>query len=205
MPPKNKRNNRNKKRAKNDKPRTEIPSKFKQDIVGILLLALAVFVFVANLSTSTGLVGFYVVKTFLRSALGVGVLVLPFFIGLYGIILLLRHEVKELTVRLIGLLLLFLTYITIAQFYEAKYFADAESIYFQGAGGLIGFGIKYALTRTVGMWGSYIILTAMALIGLLMILNVTVLNLVSFLKHIFTSQAEVEEEKKAFQLPLPVK
>ena len=178
---KNSRSNKGKRKPRSDKPEVRIPSKFKQDIVGILLLALAVFVFVANLSSSTGLVGFYVVKTFLRSAVGVGVLVLPFFIGLYGIILLLRHEVKELTVRLIGLLILFLTYSTVAQFYSLNYFADAEAVYFQGAGGLVGFGAKYALMRTVGLWGSYIVLTALGLIGLLMIMNVTMLNLVKFI------------------------
>jgi S-DNA-T family DNA segregation ATPase FtsK/SpoIIIE len=225
MPPKN-RHNRNRKKVREDKSRTisvrdkpkrEIPSKFKQDIAGILLLALAVFVFVANLSSSTGLVGFFVVKTFLRSAIGVGVLVLPFFIGLYGTILLLRHEVKELTVRLLGLLLIFLTYITVAQFYEVNYFTDAEAVYFQGAGGLIAFGAKYALTRTLGLWGAYIILTAVALIGFLMLFNVTVLSLVSFIRHLFSPVAGEEEirqekagsreepRKKAFQLPLPVK
>jgi S-DNA-T family DNA segregation ATPase FtsK/SpoIIIE len=183
MPPKNK-NSRNRRKFKDDKPKKEIPSKFKQDIVGILLLALAVFVFAANLSTSTGIVGFFVVKTLLRSALGIGVLVLPLFIGLYGIILLLRHEIKELTVRLSGLLVLFLTYITVAQFYSANYFTDAESLYFQGAGGLVGYGVNYALMRTVGIWGSYIILTALAVIGVLMILNVTVINVLSYIYHL---------------------
>ncbi|MBN2058002.1 MAG: DNA translocase FtsK 4TM domain-containing protein [Candidatus Saganbacteria bacterium] len=213
MPPKKK--NNKKKRSRTEQPESKIPSKFKQDIVGILLLALAVFVFVANLSSATGLVGFFVVKTFLRSAMGVGVLVLPFFIGLYGLILLLRHEIKELTVRLFGLLILFLTYITVAQFYEAGYFTDVESVYFAGAGGLIGYGAHYALVRTVGVWGAYIILTALALIGGLMLANVTVLTLVNFLKHLFKPQPLEEKAtpaakkaalpNKEFKLPLPLK
>jgi S-DNA-T family DNA segregation ATPase FtsK/SpoIIIE len=179
------------------------------------LLALAVFIFAANLSTATGLVGFFVVKTFLRSAMGIGVLVLPFFIGIYGVILLLRHEVKELTVRLIGILLIFLTYISVAQFYSVNYFPDVESVYFQGAGGLIGYGVQFALVRTIGPWGSYIVLTALAVIGLLMLFNVTVLSLLSFFKHIFLSRGEEKPEvkkatkkpaeKKDFKLPLPLK
>jgi len=202
MPPKNKnsRSNRGKRKPKSDKPETKIPSKFKQDIAGILLLALAVFIFASNLSTSTGLLGFYVVKTFLRSVVGVGVLVLPFFIGLYGVILLLRHEVKELTVRLIGLLVLFLTYSTIAQFYSLNYFADAESIYFQGAGGLVGFGAKYALMRTVGLWGSYIVLTALGLIGLLMIMNVTMLNLITFFYGFLIKEKEEKKDQEKGKL-----
>ncbi|NQT29602.1 MAG: DNA translocase FtsK [Candidatus Saganbacteria bacterium] len=216
MPPKSKksRNNKAKRRARNGKQPEPSHSKFKQDVVGILLLALAVFVFVANLSTATGLIGFFVVKTFLRSAIGVGVLVLPFFIAIYGAILLLRHEVKELAVRLIGLLILFLTYITVAQFYSGDYFIDATSIYFRGAGGVIGYGIHYALVRTIGVWGSYIILTAAAVIGVLMLCNVTVLSIVSFIKHVFAPATEQEKlkipakkepEKKGVQLTLPTK
>ncbi|MBU0502434.1 MAG: DNA translocase FtsK, partial [Candidatus Margulisbacteria bacterium] len=197
-------------------------SKFRQDVIGILLIALAIFIFVANLSTSTGLLGLYVVKTFLRSAIGVGVLVLPLFIGLYGVILLLRHEVKELAIRLSGLFVLFFTYISVAQFYSANYFGGGLAHYFQGAGGVIGYAAHYSLTRTVGLWGSYIILTAVGSIGLLMLFNVTVLNLISFLKGMFAFQGQEEEEEeeedeeeenktrpkaktKGFQLPLPAK
>jgi len=164
--------------------------------VGILLLALAVFVFVSNLSTSTGLVGFFVVKTLLRSILGVGVLVLPLFIGLYGIILMLRHEIKELTVRLIGLLVLFTAYITVAQFYAPNYFAEGESVYFMGAGGVLGYSAHYALTRTVGLWGAYIILSALVIIGVLMVLNVTVLNVVTFIGGILRPGKEEEKEQE---------
>lgn len=195
MPPKAKKNNR--KRSKNSKSDRQLPSKFKQDIVGILLLAVAVFVFVSNLSSATGLIGLFLVKTVLRSALGVGVLVLPFFIGAYGVILLLRHEIKELTVRLLGLLLLFLTYISVAQFYAPYYFESIESPYFYGAGGLIGYGVKYALTNIVGLWGSYIILTALALIGSLMILNVTVVTVVDWLVGLFRHEGEDEFDKAA--------
>lgn len=216
MPPKNrkaKNNKTNKKqKPKKDQPKTDIPAKFKHDIAGIFLLALAIFIFVANLSSSTGVVGLFVVKTFLRSALGVGVLVLPFFVGAYGTILLLRHEVKELTVRLMGLFVLFLTYISVAQFYSGNYFTDIDKLYFQGAGGVIGYGTKYALMNVVGKWGSYIILTATGVIGVLMMLNVTVLSLVAFLRHMFIPHTVEEQKKvatkpelkKGFQLPLPV-
>lgn len=205
MPPKKK--NSTKREVREDKPRREIPSKFKQDIFGILLLALAVFVFVSNLSTATGLVGFFVVKTLLRSMLGIGVLVLPLFIGFYGIILLLRHEIKELTVRLIGLAVLFAAYITTAQFYAPVYFTGAESVCFQGAGGVLGYSVYYALTRTLGLWGSYIILTALAVIGILMILNVTVISMVTFLSQLLQPGKEKgpakAEEKRKIPVQLP--
>jgi S-DNA-T family DNA segregation ATPase FtsK/SpoIIIE len=190
----NKKANKNKReKSRPEEPVNSIPSKFKQDIVGILLLALAVFIFVANLSPGTGIIGFYIVKTFLRSLMGVGVLVLPFFIGIYGLILLLRHEIKELTVRLLGLLVLFFNYIAVAQFYDANYFTDIANPYFRGAGGVIGYGVNYGLVRTIGLWGAYIVLTAILVIGLLMFFNVTVLTLIAFFRGLLYPQPVAEK------------
>jgi hypothetical protein len=182
-----------------------LPSKFKQDILGILLLALAVFVFVANLSSATGFLGLLIVNTLFRSFLGVGVLVLPIFIGAYGLILLVRHEIKELTIRLTGLLILFITYVTIAQFYAPAYFTEHKVLYLKGAGGMLGYGIQFALLRLVGAWGADIIITALALIGGLMVFNVTFLNLINFFGRLFHLEPRVETEVKpkvVTQMPL---
>lgn len=209
MSPKPRRRNGNN-RAKPAAP--SLPSKFRQDIIGILLLALAVFVFVANLSSATGFLGLLLVNTLLRSFLGVGVLVLPVFIGAYGLILILRHEVKELAIRLTGLLLFFITYVTVAQFYSPHYFTDLKVEYLQGAGGLLGFGLQVALLRSVGAWGAYIILTALALIGLLMIFNVTLLVIIRFIFRLLRlegkGQVEPEgskekEKEKSKEAPKP--
>ncbi|MFA4859061.1 MAG: hypothetical protein WC636_07310, partial [Candidatus Margulisiibacteriota bacterium] len=75
---------------------SSIRHEFKQDSVGIFLLAVAVFILVSNMSSATGAVGFYLVKQFLRMGFGIGVYVLPFFIAMYGVIVILRHEIKEL-------------------------------------------------------------------------------------------------------------
>ena len=180
------------------KVKNESGSKFKQDITGILLLALALFILVANLSSATGFIGFFLVKTFLRSILGIGVLVLPFFIAFYGIILLLRHEIKELTIRLLGLFILFMIYVAAAQFYSANYFTDTKSIYLQGAGGMAGYGIHFALTRSVGAWGAYIILSALGLIGVLMTVNITFINLLAlFFNWLKPAENKAEMAEKA--------
>ncbi|MFA4967835.1 MAG: DNA translocase FtsK 4TM domain-containing protein [Candidatus Margulisiibacteriota bacterium] len=162
------------------------PSPFKQDLAGILLVATAVFILVSNFSSSTGLVGLYIVKLALRSILGLGIYILPFFIAAYGAIMLFRHEIKELTVRLTGLLILFLTFITSAQFYAPLYFkGEAKYLVIQGAGGFIGFCAKFALERTIGPIGAYILLTALAFISILMVMNITVMGLFSFISSFF--------------------
>ncbi|OGC03320.1 hypothetical protein A2276_00155 [candidate division WOR-1 bacterium RIFOXYA12_FULL_43_27] len=173
-----------------------IPSPHRQDIAGILLIAVAIFVLVSNLTSATGAVGLYVVKIALRSILGVGVYLLPFFIAAYGIILLLRHEVKELAVRLSGLSLLFITFIVFSQFRAPAYFAaHTKQVVVQGAGGFIGYVFNIALTRTIGLVGSYILLTAFAFISLLMIGNITVVGLLALLRRYFVP-VPIEPEKK---------
>jgi S-DNA-T family DNA segregation ATPase FtsK/SpoIIIE len=202
MPPKNS-------RKKEPPKESRIPSKFKQDIAGILLIAVAVFIFIANLSPSTGLLGLFVIKKALRSVIGVGIYLLPFFIGIYGVILLVRQEVKELTVRLFGLLIMFLVFITVAQFAAPAYFAAiARYPLAQGAGGAVGYAFKFALEKTIGLAGSYVILCAFAFIATLLLFNVTVqtlLNLIAgLLKFEKPTEKPAEKQKKAVVTQLPL-
>jgi S-DNA-T family DNA segregation ATPase FtsK/SpoIIIE len=199
MPPKNKKTNGKKVQE------TRIPSKFKQDIAGILLIAIAIFIFIANLSSSTGLVGLFIIKKALRSVMGVGVHILPFFIALYGLILLLRHEVKELTVRLAGLLVMFLVFITVAQFAAPVYFAhQTKYVLVQGAGGAVGYGLKFALEKTVGLAGSYVILVAFALISVLLLFNVTVQSLIALVTGFFYVEKKEQPAQKAAAVQMPL-
>lgn len=174
MPPKNIR--------RKQPQESKVPSKFKRDIAGILLIAAAAFIFISNLSSSTGLVGLFVIKRALRSAIGVGIYVLPLFVALYGLIMILRHEIKELTVRLTGLTLIFLVFISVVQFASPDYFsAQAGYELVQGAGGAVGYAIKVSLEKTVGLAGSYVLLCAFAFIAVLLIFNVTVQGLMALI------------------------
>ncbi len=155
-------------------------SEFNQDVAGILLIAIALFILVSNMSSSTGWVGLFLVKTFLRRLLGIGVYAVPMFIALYGTILLLRHEVKELAMRLSGLFFSFLSLLAFAQFYSANYFANEVQV-FAGAGGVIGFYLRLILENTFGLIGSYIFLSTIALIAVIFVLNITVLQFFGFI------------------------
>ena len=199
MPPRNKKGNGKKALE------AKIPSKFKQDITGILLIAIAVFILISNLSSGTGLVGLFIIKKALRSVMGIGVYLLPFFVGLYGLIMLLRHEVKELAVRLAGLLVMFLVFITAAQFAAPLYFAHQTGYQLvQGAGGVVGYGLRFALEKTLGLAGSYVILAAFTLISVLLLFNLTVQTLIAFLAGLFKFEKVAPPASKttATQLPL---
>jgi S-DNA-T family DNA segregation ATPase FtsK/SpoIIIE len=200
MPPK--KNQRNAKKV----PETKLPSKFKQDIAGILLIAIAVFIFLANLSSSsTGVLGVYIVKKALRSVIGLGIHVLPLFVALYGVIMLLRHEVKELAVRLTGMLVLFLVFIAVIQFSAPAYFAAAVKYpLVEGAGGAVGYALKFSLENTVGLAGSYVVLSAFTLIGLLLIFNVTVQTLIALVFGLFKIERNETPRKAVAAVSLPV-
>ena len=58
-----------------EKKKNKEPSPVRQDVIGIILFAVALFSLIANFSSSTGLVGFYIIKMFLRALIGVGVYV----------------------------------------------------------------------------------------------------------------------------------
>lgn len=137
------------------------PSHLRQDIIGILLIAFALFIFLSTNSSSTGLMGLYLVRKFLKPAIGVGVYFLPYFIGFFGVILMMRQQAFLLTVQVLGTLLLFSTIIT------------------YGDGGYVGYVIKGGLEGTFGSTGSYVALSSLFLISLIMIFNMTLTHALS--------------------------
>lgn len=137
-------------------------SHLKQDIIGILLIASALFIFLSTSSSSTGLMGLYLVKKFLIPAIGSwGINILPYFIGFFGVILMLRQQSFLLTVQMLGILLLFISIIS------------------YGDGGYVGYVIKGGLEGTFGITGSYVVLSSMFLISLIMIFNMTLAHSIS--------------------------
>lgn len=207
MPPKKNRKTNGKSNGKGASIESRIPSKFKQDITGILLLAIAAFIVVANLSSATGLFGHLIINQVFRSVMGMGIYLLPLFIAAYGLILLFRHEVKELTTRLAGLLLLFLVFITVAQYLKPHFF-DGQTAYAiaQGGGGAIGYAFKLALDKTIGLAGAYLLLSALGLIASLLIFNVTLHTLLVAILGWFHFDKKEElppaKKEKIAQMPL---
>ena len=154
-------------------------SHLRQDIIGILLIALALFIFVSTSSSSTGLMGLYLVKKFLKPAIGAGVYFLPYFIGFFGVILMLRQQSFLLTVQVIGILLLFFTLIS------------------YGDGGYVGYVVKGGLEGTFGATGSYIVLSSMFLISLILIFNITLTHAISWLWDFIFKKRPKKKQKPA--------
>ena len=173
--------------------KNEKPSHIRQDIIGILLIAFALFIFFSTSSSSTGLMGLYLVRKFLRPAIGIGVYFLPYFIAFFGVILMLRQQSFLLTIQIFGILLLFFTMIS------------------YGNGGYTGYVIKGALEGTFGTTGSYIALSSLFLISMILIFNITLTHAVSKLwDFIFKHRprkkkfVEIENDKRSIPSMIPV-
>jgi len=169
-------------------------SHLNKDIAGILLIAFALFIFISTSSSSTGLMGFYLVRKFLRPAIGVGVYFLPYFIAVFGVILMLRQQSFLLTVQIFGIVLLFFTMIS------------------YGNGGYTGYVIKGALEGTFGTTGSYIVLSSLFLISLILIFNMTLTHAISKLWDLIFKRrpgkkhkpAESREDRRSIPSMIPV-
>lgn len=170
-------------------PRDSKPSHINQDIAGILLIALALFIFVSTSSSSTGLMGLYLVKKFLKPAIGVGVYFLPYFIAFFGVILMLRQRSFLLTVQVLGVILLFFTMIS------------------YGDGGYTAYAIRGGLEGVFGTTGTYIALSTMLIISVILIFNITLPNalyrLVDFVMKKMSERRRPEKRHETDRRSIP--
>ena len=172
------------------------PSPIKQDIIGISLLVLALFALISNFSSSTGLVGFYIIKMLLRAMLGIGVYILPIFIAMLGIVVLKRQDVRRLNARISGITLLFFTFIMAAQVYSAAYFSRMSGPV-TGAGGLIGYILRGSFERTVGIVGVYLIIIGATAVAPLLYFSVSLNDIWAWIA------GKLFNAKKVRRMPLP--
>ncbi|MFC1560270.1 DNA translocase FtsK 4TM domain-containing protein [Candidatus Margulisiibacteriota bacterium] len=185
-----------KKKKKKKKKKSPSSARFKQDIIGIALISLALFIFMSNVTTSTGVVGFYMVDQFLKPAVGVGVYLLPYFLAFFGIVIMLRQQAIFLTYQVAGIFLLFFTIVAQAQLYSDKYFNKIISST-SGAGGVIGYIVKNGLEGAVGNVGAYIVLSSAFIISIVLIFNITLANMLSKLWDYIFSGKRMKRKKKS--------
>jgi DNA segregation ATPase FtsK/SpoIIIE, S-DNA-T family len=166
-------------------------SHIRQDIIGILLIAFALFIFISTSSSSSGLMGLYLVKKFLKPAIGIGVYFLPYFIAFFGVLFMLRQQSLLLTVQLFGVALMFFTMIS------------------YGDGGVTAYVIRGGLESVFGQLGAFVALSTLMIISMIMIFNLPLTKaLYAFSDFVFKkrpkkarSASPVKFELPKFELP----
>ncbi len=193
-------------------------NELKYEILGISFLAFAVLCFVSLFTGSTGAVGEYVVKL-IKGIAGEGKYVLPLVIAFFGIRMIKERKKARFGGQMAGGVVLFVVILTFLHLQLDVSDKDLLPAAYQGKGGGIigGIGAKILLTA-FGRTGSYIIWSAMLVIAVVLITNVSFLTITGFVterlarawnrlkelisEFIFT---DVEDDEDTVEEPLPEK
>lgn len=190
----------------------EIIEKRKRDrgvidnIWGIIFIVLGIFLFAAVKFNAAGQLG-NVIGDFLKGTLGLIGLVLPFYLIVFGVLLLLGKtvSVSGMSVILATVMLLMICIINSARFVSPDniYFSVKE-FYAQGielkGGGLFGMLLSMLLVKYTGKVGLYSIASAVILVCLLLIINTPISRGIESLKEKRRERVERREEKRAEKL-----
>ncbi len=136
------------------------------DVLGIVLVALALLTVLSLLSPSQGeLTGWWL--TLLRQTFGWGIYLAPVGLGGVGLWLILgRFGIEWSGRRLLAALLLFFVILALI---HLPFYPNARRVAEEGqGGGSIGFHISEALISSIGLWGAYIVV--LALLGIVLLI-----------------------------------
>lgn len=175
-----------------------LKEEIKTQIKGIFLIALAVFCYSGLVMTEqTGYLGEFVNNT-LRTVAGETAVVIPFMLGIFALRAMLPHKILNIKSRLAGVAILLALFTVNAHFQfmlsaiqEKELLmtdllkANWEIAMMHQGGGLLGaliFTILFFLFRDVG---SYIVLSTLALVSLLLITNVSITQILTHVRAAF--------------------
>ncbi len=180
---------------------------FRKEVIGILVLALAIFLFFTNNVAATGIIGHLFFGSFLNFFIGNGKAILPFFIAVTGLVLLFGAGYTREGTRIPGIIygfLVYLMYLEIAGGAVNEHFRLFPINIHDG--GIIGYICVFLLRKFFGFIGIKIILIASVFISLLLIFNVTLLEATSFVGKVVYDLIQIASSliKKYADTSVPV-
>ena len=152
----------------------------KYEIFGIGLLSIAVLGLISFADTPLGAIGGFVGRV-LKSMFGtLGGVVLMIFLGLFGIKLIIDRTKTPVNIKVYGAVLLFFLTLTVLSlmvplkptFLEILMTVTDQATASRG-GGLVGSLLAFLLLQSFGQVGTYILLSAAAVVAILLMTNVS--------------------------------
>jgi S-DNA-T family DNA segregation ATPase FtsK/SpoIIIE len=160
---------------------------FRREIMGIIVLAIAGFLYFGNkYIDSTGVIGKFVFDNILTFLIGQGRILLPVFIGFTGILLLFgRKIIREKTVTP-GMIYSFIIYLMVLELIKFDEITNKLSLSnpMGHPGGMIGYLLTFIIKNLFGFNAVKIIIVASIFICFLLIFKVTILDILVFIKNI---------------------
>ncbi len=160
------------------------------DIIGVLLIVLGLMTLISLFSKDTGMLGRLAPAA--RSLVGIGAYIIPFLVALFGAFCVvgpLRIISRNI---LMGSVMVFLAIVGWASLVED---IPARLDKLRAAGGYIGNGVAWLVHKAGGNVGGYILLTALALIGVIMIVDRPLANLIDWIRLTWSDASKDAAER----------
>ncbi|SFR01840.1 DNA translocase FtsK [Desulfoscipio geothermicus] len=159
----------------------KLKDELKYEIAGITLLALAILIFISIINPSVGMVGKLVNNSLMRLA-GEGRYLLPVLLAFFGCKMLYRKSKARMPVNIYGAMIVTVVALTLLHFSIPGDYVLKAGLQGDG-GGIIGGVTYFLLLKSFGIWGVYIILAALLLVGLLLLTNQSIVVLINYVWH----------------------
>ena len=188
------------------------PGRRKREVAGIMVIAWAIFSFIALINGATGLAG-EITADFYIFFLGEAAVTLPILLIIAGFKLVRGLEFLQWRFRMLGFFIAYISSLTIFHINQGFSEVFTRGLLGEG-GGLMGGTAAYIFTAFFGYAGSQILLLSLTLIGVLLFFDIFLLefsrNLASGTLNILKNTGNFCQKlplKKLFLLPalIPVK
>jgi len=177
----------------------------KDEICAVVVIAVGIFLAIAFQTHAAGAVG-EVLSDFFKGCFGFVAYILPYYMIVYGVLLLAKKMVHigKLSIILLCIILLFMTFINSAKFIEPDSlgfsFADMADYYHMGmreeGGGLFGMYMGSLIVKCFGIPGLYIISIVAIIVCLLLIINTPISRFVEKAREGREKRRELRAEKQ---------
>ena len=127
------------------------------ELVGIVLIAISVFMFCALFDLNVGNFGVFVAKI-LRSSLGRLALILPVYLMVIGLGYIIKHEKLTYSKKFFSFLLILISCVGLTHYYLVPDGQELQPDLLSTGGGLLGGAILFLLKKVVGKAGALIVL-----------------------------------------------
>jgi S-DNA-T family DNA segregation ATPase FtsK/SpoIIIE len=162
--------------------REKLKRDLQSEIIGVILIAVAVFSITVLFTSKGGVIGSIISKN-LKGLTGLGAVFFPVFIAVTGFMMIFYKTGVDLNLRFIGIIIIFAVFITyfhleIQQMQDIKVIdrlKEGISLGLTGrGGGFLGALFAVGLVELFGVTGAQIFLSAVVLIGFLLSANLTI-------------------------------
>ena len=169
-------------KVKKAEARIEAKAVIRDEIIGVVIMAVGVFLIIALQTKAAGIVG-EAIGEFLKGCFGFGAFLLPYYFLVYGLLLFLQ---KTIHISIKSTIYLVVIYLMMDLINAGRFTADAVGHPFPGisqyyadgvllkGGGVFGMGIGVPLTNWIGVPGLYILSFVSIFIFILLIVNTPV-------------------------------